>query len=242
MTPKPVSPTSRKPLKLSQKLILAFAPPILAALIRVLYFFNRESIVGENRLEALMDDDNPKLVAVWHENGLILVPKFASKNIHALASQSRDGELGARLLKYFGVECVRGSSSRGGANAINEMVKIAPNVRALGITIDGPRGPRRKSKPGIVVLALRTGFPILPVAASATKSIRVNSWDRTCIPLPFGRYVYAIGDLIPPPESSDKAAIAAKILEVEKAMNDLQESLETEFGIDPLLAPETPET
>ena len=239
MTSPPNSVTPKKPLKLSQKLILIFAPRLLATLLRSFYFLSRESFHGSEKLDTLLEADEPILVAVWHESASILIPKFAAQGIHALASQSRDGELGARLLKCFGVECVRGSSSRGGSQALNEMVNLGPDVKALGITIDGPRGPRRKSKPGIVVLAQRTGHSILPVAASATKSIRAKSWDRACIPLPFGRYVYAIGDLIPPPESNDPEVMSAKILEVETIMNNLQEALEAEFGIDPHLAPET---
>ena len=179
-----------------------------------------------------MEQEEPILVAVWHETAVMLVPKFAAENMHALASRSRDGELGARLLKCFGVDCVRGSSSRGGSEALAEMVKVAPNVRALGITIDGPRGPRRKSKPGIVVLSQRTGYRILPVCACATKAWRANSWDRMCIPMPFGKFIYSIGDPIDPPASDSPEDIQAKILEVEEIMNTMQVSIEEQYDID----------
>lgn len=227
--------------KLATKIILAIAPRLVALYLRIVFFTNRESTKGLNRLQELLDQEEPVLVAIWHESTAVLLPKFGQKHFHALSSKSTDGELATRLLKCFRVECIRGSSSRDGSQALNEMVKTAPNVKALGITIDGPRGPRRKSKPGIVVLSQRTGYSILLVAASATKSIRIKSWDRTCIPLPFGRFVYSIGDLIPPPESNDRECISAKILEVEKALADLQASLEAQFDIDPLLPKESQE-
>jgi lysophospholipid acyltransferase (LPLAT)-like uncharacterized protein len=225
-------PSPQKPLKLSHKLALAIGPRIIAIWLKILLLLNKSVIKGENRLDTYLDQDEPILAAVWHENAAMLIPKFAAKDIHALASHSRDGEIGARMLKCFGVDCVRGSSSKGGSEALSEMVKLAPNVKALGISIDGPRGPRRKSKPGIVVLSQRTGFSILCVAATATKTRRAKSWDRMCIPRPFGKWVYAIGDLIPPPVSDDRDAIDAKIREVEEAMDKLQNSIESEYGID----------
>lgn len=230
-------PKPQKPLKLSHKIALAIGPRLIAIWLKVLLFLNKDVVKGENRLDEYLEQDEPILAAVWHENAAMLIPKFAAKNIHALASHSRDGEIGARMLKCFGVDCVRGSSSKGGSEALSEMVKVAPNVKALGITVDGPRGPRRKSKPGIVVLSQRTGYPIVCAAAIATKTRRAKSWDRMCIPRPFGTWAYAIGETISPPESDDREVIEAKVREVEEALNALQNSLESEYNVDPLLTP-----
>ena len=240
MTSESTTPPPPKPLKFSQKLALSIGPFLIATFLRVMFWLNRNAIIkGENIIKDLFLAKEPILVAIWHENAAMLIPKFAQDNIHALASRSRDGEIGARMVKHFGVDCVRGSSSKGGSEALSEIVKVAPNVKALGITVDGPRGPRRKTKPGIVILSQRTGYPIIPVAASATKTLRAKSWDRMCIPLPFGKYLYAIGDPIAPAASDDRAVIAAKMIEVDEKMNALQDFIESEYGIDPQMTPQS---
>ena len=223
-------------LSFKKRLILRAGPPLAAGITRLLFYLNRKTTInGEFWVDA-MRSGSPILVAVWHENALTLLPKFAENRIDALTSKSYDGELAARLLGQFSVGAFRGSSSRGGAEALNAMVKGAHDLKALGLTIDGPRGPRRKAKPGIAVLSMRTQLPILPLAATATKSIRPNNWDRTCIPKPFGHFIYKVGELIEPPvDGSHRDVIREKTLEVEAKLNALQAEIESEYGVDPKL-------
>jgi lysophospholipid acyltransferase (LPLAT)-like uncharacterized protein len=150
---------------------------------------------------------------------------------------SFDGAIAAALLGRFGVETLRGSSSSGGRKALAEMVKRVQTMKALGMTIDGPRGPRRVAKPGMAALSQRAELPILPIASVATKSIRLRSWDRTCLPKPFGTYVYAIGEAIAPAISSDRDCINEKSLEIQARLNELQEQIESEYSIDAQLEP-----
>ncbi|HXE42676.1 MAG TPA: lysophospholipid acyltransferase family protein, partial [Candidatus Baltobacteraceae bacterium] len=117
---------------------------------------------------------------------------------------SRDGGLLARVLELFGVEPVRGSSSRRGAQALLEMVSWGQRGHDLAITPDGPRGPCYEVQEGVISTAQLTGLPIVPVSFRLNWKIRVNSWDKFQIPLPFARCEITVGRIMRVPrESSD---------------------------------------
>jgi lysophospholipid acyltransferase (LPLAT)-like uncharacterized protein len=219
-------------LPFKKSLILKVAPILAAVLVRFLYSTNRIVESGTEHFTTLEENSQPFLVAVWHETAFTVLPQFGKNGIHALVSGSFDGEIASRLFKYFGIYTLRGSSSKGGREALAAMVERAPTVRALGITIDGPRGPRRVAKHGISALSQRTQLPVLPIACMPTKSKRLRSWDKMCFPKPFGIYAYNIGEPIAPPESSDRACIANKSIEIQTKLNDLHAQLEAEYDID----------
>lgn len=223
-------------LPFKKRLILALGPPLAGFLCATLLRLNRKTSVNQQRWDELIASGQPFLVAVWHENAMLLLPRFGQDRIDALTSKSFDGELAARLLAQFNVGAFRGSSSRGGAEALRAMVNGAKDLKALGITVDGPRGPRRNAKPGIAVLSMRTQLPVLPLAATATRSIRLGSWDRTCIPKPFGRFVFSVGELIEPADpDADRDVVREKTLEIESKLNAIQLEIEAEYGVDPKL-------
>jgi lysophospholipid acyltransferase (LPLAT)-like uncharacterized protein len=112
---------------------------------------------------------------------------FPERQIAGLVSASRDGGLLAQILQNFGIVPIRGSSSRRGGQALVEMATCAERGYDLGITPDGPRGPRYKVQDGVIVTAQLTGLPIVPMAYRLSWKICVNSWDRFQIPLPFSR-------------------------------------------------------
>jgi hypothetical protein len=111
-------------------------------------------------------------------------------------SRSRDGEWTARLFARLGAETVRGSSSRGGATALRGLVRAARDGKDLAITPDGPKGPAERVQPGAVWLARLSGRPLLPVAFAARPCVRVGSWDRMIVPLPFSRGAFEYGELL----------------------------------------------
>jgi len=136
------------------------------------------------------------IFALWHSRQAFLVYAYRGRGICALVSMSHDGEYMAQLIKYLGHAAVRGSSSRGGANALlNFMSKIEEGFHP-GITPDGPRGPRRKVQKGILFLAQKTGLPIIPVGCAVSRKITFNSWDRFELPLPFSRAAIVEGNPI----------------------------------------------
>src|SRR5207249_4152188 len=115
----------------------------------------------------------------WHEHGLFAATLEA--RIHVLISSHSDGELIARIAGHLGRGSVRGSTTRGGMRALREMVRVARRTH-LGVTTDGPQGPRRRVQMGTIFLGALTGLPIVPFGVGYTRAWRARSWDRLAIP------------------------------------------------------------
>ena len=124
----------------------------------------------------------------------------------AMVSASRDGGLLARILELFGVQPVRGSSSRRGPQALREMVSWCARGYDLAITPDGPRGPCYEVQEGVISAAQLTGLPIVPVSYHLNWKIRPNSWDRFQVPLPFACCRVRIGEILRVPRAASEAS------------------------------------
>ena len=141
------------------------------------------------------------IYAFWHES--LLAPAKIRTRVKVLISQSADGELIAQVCQHLGLGTIRGSSKRNGAQALLQLLRDGENTH-LAITPDGPRGPRRQVKTGIVLLASITGLPIVPLGVGFTHAWRFRSWDRFAAPRPFSTIVGVLGEpLIVPPELDD---------------------------------------
>ena len=135
------------------------------------------------------------IFCIWHNRlalSLILFERFIKKispgrRLAAMVSASRDGALLTYILELFGAEPIRGSTSRRGHQALREMVSCARRGCDLAITPDGPRGPRYEVQYGVIDLSKVTGLPIIPVSYSVNWKIKLKSWDKFIIPLPFSR-------------------------------------------------------
>ena len=148
-------------------------------------------------------------------------------------SRSRDGELMAMFAEKLGVLAARGSSSRGGREALQTMLKFlsGPSPRKAATVLDGPRGPRFVAKRGMIVLAKEAGVPLLPIMASASPAVTLKkTWDKTMIPLPFSRVTVIYRDpwLIPKGLSSEE--LEAWRQAVEKTLNDMMEQADADTG------------
>jgi lysophospholipid acyltransferase (LPLAT)-like uncharacterized protein len=152
-------------------------------------------------------EGRPYIFCTWH-NRLLLAPLMyaryarrigAPPRLAAMVSASRDGAMMARVLELFGIEPVRGSSSRRGAEALKESAELSKGGHDLAFACDGPRGPVYVAKPGIVVLAQMTGRPVVPVSYVLSRKIALRSWDRFEIPLPFSTCVFRVGDPVEVP-------------------------------------------
>jgi len=132
------------------------------------------------------------IYALWHGRMFILIYFYRKGGIDVLISQHSDGELVARVVQGLGYHPVRGSSTRGGLQGFFALAQGARG-RSLAITPDGPRGPREVVQPGIILLAQRTGLPIVPLGASAQNGVVLPSWDNFLIPYPFSRAVVIEG-------------------------------------------------
>lgn len=108
-----------------------------------------------------------------------------------MASRSKDGEIIARIMKLFGLQSARGSSRRGGKEALEEMIDVINRTQVPGgLVADAPRGPFGVAKIGIIKLAKETGLPLIPIMSWAKRKILFGSWDKTLLPLPFTKMVF----------------------------------------------------
>ena len=188
----------------------------------------------ENRVSPAvqqMIDERRGLYAFWHSR-LLLINSF-SRGMGAivLISQSKDGEIIAQILKQQGKIPVRGSSSRGGARALIEILRLLKEKnRICAVTPDGPQGPRFRVQPGIILLAQKLQMPIIPMGSSVSRARILNSWDRFMFPLPFSKYVVLDGKPISVPQEADAEMIKQKQIELEVEMNRITQLLDQEFG------------
>lgn len=138
---------------------------------------------------ATATDDEPVIFCLWHNRLAIsmMVHRRHPRKLAALVSASKDGALLAAVLAKFGVEQVRGSSSRRGPQALLEMTTKGHRGYDLAVTPDGPKGPRYVVQSGVISLAQVTGFPIIPVTCHTRRKVCLKSWDGFQIPLPFSR-------------------------------------------------------
>ncbi len=183
---------------------------------------------GGDHLEALRTTREPMVLSFWH-NRAVFCAYFIYRRllrhgvpITILVSQSRDGELGAKLARMWRAGVVRGSASRGGAAGLRKMYRAVSRQKMSAITIpDGPRGPLYQAKPGAVVLAQMCGVPILPMAFSADRYWTVRSWDRLVIPKPFARVVFVVGDPVEIPRELSSEELESERKRLETTLNDL---------------------
>ena len=162
--------------------------------------------VNEEAYRAERNAGKPVVLALWHGEMLPLLYYHRNRQIAVLVSEHGDGEIIARILASFGFRLVRGSSSRGAARALIAVDRELEAGFDVGITPDGPRGPRHSVAPGALLAAHRAGVRIVPLAASASAFWQLGSWDRFMIPKPFARVTIAYGDPLPVDAPSSREA------------------------------------
>ncbi len=164
------------------------------------------------------------VIILWHDEIFPLIPAHAGERMACVVSQSNDGEILAAVLKSFGFLSVRGSSSRGGMRALIAAKRVM-DEQGVGVifTVDGPRGPRHKVKPGAVFLADHAGSPIVPVRAVMSRAkIFHRAWDKFQLPLPFSKCTIIYGDPVTlPPAGNDPEEMRRQCEHLEQVMNSL---------------------
>jgi Uncharacterized protein conserved in bacteria len=148
---------------------LAFIPRFAAAFIKSLRLTIRIRHVFVEGITALNEAAKPYVLSFWHEHLLLMFYCRHRKPISMMVSQHRDGDMSMRTLQRFDTGAVRGSTTRGGSQALRNMIKLVHAGQNVGYTPDGPRGPRRIVQMGVAVTAQMTGAPILPVVFNAKK-------------------------------------------------------------------------
>lgn len=182
---------------------------ILAGILKIYSWTLRTRIVDSYGVLARMES-SPVVFAIWHNRILFVVPQAPRKLLERCAvmiSASRDGEYISTLVRIFGLQSARGSSSRGGARALLELEQSMEKGLSPILTVDGPRGPRYTVHSGAAVLARGKGVPLVPVVVNARHFWQMKSWDKMQIPWPFTRVEIVFGEplTIPPGEEIETA-------------------------------------
>lgn len=167
----------------------------------------------------------------WHGR-MIVFPLFNPKAraMHILISHHRDGELIAKVIRHFGVDSVRGSSSKGAKSATKMMLQLLEKGDNIGITPDGPRGPTQQAAIGAPHLAKMSQKPLIPITYGASNCKQLDSWDRFMIPLPFSRIMVQVGAPILVDKSTSKEAMEGMRQRVEETLNQLTNDVDSFIG------------
>jgi len=174
---------------------------------------------SEPGYEEAMRAKEPMLFAFWHARQLPLVWAYRGMGAVVLVSQHRDGELIVRILSRFGFgPSARGSSTRGGQEALLAARAAVQAGRLVGITPDGPRGPAERAKDGVVFLAGQLGVRVVPVASAARDVWVLRSWDRFRVPKPFTRVCVTAGAPIAIGPGRDDESMARERARIEAAI------------------------
>jgi len=202
---------------------------LLPRLIKFIYLFLVNTIRWQTVGKAYDPNDPQRnLYTFWHAR-MLMIPRLSRGIWHGymLISSHRDGGFIADSMHLLGIETVRGSTTRGGARALREMLRaVKDENRHLAITPDGPKGPREKVQKGTIQLALKAELPIIPVCYATKRHWRINSWDHFYIPQPFTRGVFVFGEvvIVDPDEDMDTA-----IARTQKSMDDAQQKADSYF-------------
>ena len=206
---------------------------LAAAYVRLLRWTGRWTIVGDEALLAFMKTGAPFIVSFWH--GRLLMMPFShdkqGRTVEMLISNHPDGRLIAKTVGHLGIGTIVGSTSRGGTKAARKLTRrLRDENGIIGITPDGPRGPRMRASNGVVALARLAEVPIFAIAYSTNRGKLLNSWDRFLLPYPFCRGVFAWGEPIYVPKDADKATLERKRTEVEAALTAVMRQCDEMVG------------
>jgi lysophospholipid acyltransferase (LPLAT)-like uncharacterized protein len=158
---------------------------------------------------------------------------FRNRGVVVMTSQNRDGDYIARVIEKFGYRAARGSSSRGSRGATIECLRAMKDGRDLGITIDGPRGPRYVAKAGAAYLARKSGNPVVPFNISVEKKWVMRSWDHFQVPKPFSRAIVLIGNPIYVDASATEEQIEVVENQIQSSLDDLRDRGDSWWGGEP---------
>lgn len=180
--------------------------------------------------QAIKQSPNKSLIfALWHEQLWSGIVTHSHKNYFSAASRSKDGDYAAFIAKGYGLQISRGSSrsderDKGGAVVLSQSEQFLRQGVTGGLTVDGPKGPRRKTKKGVILLSMQTQSPIVGLVVNASPSIRFNSWDRFQFPLPFAKIIVNYAAPITPPHTPESWSHYAQ--QLDEVMLRLEEDLQ----------------
>jgi lysophospholipid acyltransferase (LPLAT)-like uncharacterized protein len=209
---------------LKQRLLIRAADLAFFVLINVIGRTNRWQVEGWENWEAATAAGQVPIYTFWHNRIFTGTYFWRKRGIVVMTSQSFDGEYIARFIQRFGYGAARGSSTRGAVGAIVEMARLMRAGLPTAFTIDGPKGPRYVAKMGAVLLAKKTGQPILPFTITSRRFWEAKrSWDGFQVPFPFSRSRVDIAPPLYVSANANDEALEAKRAELQTALDRMNE-------------------
>lgn len=210
---------------------LLVIPPLAALLIKLLMLSCRlGQVKGQEREKDALNRYGGAIYPTWHQRMSYLAHYLGSRHVTAMISQSRDGEYAARIAQWLGFKSIRGSTSRGGTEALRAIIRTIKRGHNGGMLADGPQGPARVAKIGSVIMARNAGVPLIPLTWGGDRCWMFNSWDRYLIPKPFSRVVVYVAEPIWVPRSAKGEALEEYRRLLEKRLNEGTRWCDEQFG------------
>lgn len=211
--------------------------PIVAlaggAIFRFLSFTWRRILSADDPSTLEFDSGGAFLLVFWHGRAFPVLRAMKGLPAAVLVSPSKDGELSMAVLRQLGYPIIVGSSSRGGARAMKEMIRTLRGGMTIAITPDGPRGPIHSITDGVAFLAHMTGYPVVPVGIHVERAWRMPSWDRFTVPKPFARIHAHMGAPIPVPRRISEEEVRALTPGIREAMLTAEREAARRAGAEP---------
>jgi lysophospholipid acyltransferase (LPLAT)-like uncharacterized protein len=205
------------------RLLIRAADLVFYFLINLIGLTTRFEVVGWDNHETAELKGGLPIYVFWHNRIFLTTYFWRNRRIVVMTSRSFDGEYIARFIQRFGYGAVRGSSTRGGVGAIIEMARLMRAGCTTAFTIDGPKGPPYVAKMGAVLLAKKSGHPIMPVSLTLARFWQAPSWDSFQVPKPFTRARVYVAPPIYVPADADENMLVAKRDELQQALDGLNE-------------------
>lgn len=211
----------------------------IALYIRFLGLTARWRVIGLEAPLGMIERGQPIIGAFWHGR-MVMMPGLWRRyggfrfDIRMLISRHRDGRLIARTIAHLGFATITGSSSRGGVRALREIIEALADGASVGITPDGPRGPRMRASPGVASVGRLTGAPVFATSFSASRRRVFKNWDRLVLPRPFARIVVVIKGPIMVPKEGGPEALEKARLAIEEALNEATREADRLCGWTPI--------
>jgi len=203
-------------------------------LIRIGFFYiwlvgKTSKVIEENssEYEELRKNKKPMIFTFWHGRQIYLVWAHRNEGVGILISKSKDGGYISGVTEKFGCKNVRGSTSRGGTEALYSLIERGKSGGHIAFTPDGPRGPMRVVQPGVIMVAQKTGLPIIPMSNTAKRKYIVRNWDEFHVPYPFSKVALCHRKPIYVGESDN---LKKKSEEVKKALDEITAKSDSLIG------------
>lgn len=211
------------------KASLALIPRLYFGLTSLWLSSCRLEVIGRENLDQALTGGGA-VVPIWHYSVFYVLHFLRQYPGVVMVSASKDGEYIARLAQLMGFETVRGSANRFGVRALKGLIDHIKKGKNAGIVADGSQGPPRVAQPGTILLAAKSGMPIIPIVWAVQHYTTVNSWDETVLPMPFSSMVLQYGEPIFVPPKITSVGVEKYRQQLERAMNGMYVQLWQKYG------------